>query len=1003
MDNQDQRRTNTHTQGHESHGVHACHKCGWPFPNPHPSSKQTRAHKKVCGTIHGYKPLFSERQTHSNASDDEHLSEDDPPTQGPNSLDTGNNEKLNGGTGEILTRSGDEVFLDAIANFSDSALSPGSKEPLRDSLDSATDAEIVNGKYQEFSGSSDFNDDGQMQDPSILHGERVKDGNMLELQGQLSGSHVDPLSSSITDLRTVVRSDDFFGLSSDSNSSKLEATPDLSLENKFHSGENVRRCSLASVAKETDLKENDEIKSDTGRIDIVVFSNNIVGDTHEGILKIAVSDVVNSDCQVARGAFNQEEKNNVEFLSVIPQEELSLEVNSILSTNTSTNGVQVESAHMIQFATSGDVKMSQEMGEGNVNLFTSPLCGDRADVAHPQNECADFKDHKGVLPQNSLSLLSSEAWKPKQDNLKDSDDEENNFLINQSQLNEKREVLPPDGCVSDSSMKEQESCELVAEEMHAEECIEGFSVKSMIESDKRSDETGASMNALKTEMNENYMIHFSEERGSDGVHKNSQQISLPECSFMAASKENPSDTSFGGSTTETTSVISVDYVNHHEESIKEITSIAVDDKCRGANVENDIGISMKTLQLSNLHLEVNPSSGVYRSDDVVEMGKFEKCDISITDAQYMERSIVKDSSLPKPAGNNFECPILSEVVMDRSARTPKGIECANRGPLSDVQEDIKDDEINSSCRVNKEWNGFISTSADSHQTQDAELLVKAAEDLCRNYSSLYSLNVEPSVQWVSVVEDTQGEHGGEVSGIAAVPVQDRSDNNKVQLPSSAIYTSIDYGIQCDSLEGNRGSVSGVTDVEGLPSTDLVRSTEAGKSNLKDPKAASKRQQCETPEVFEPPSFMTLVEPGHVVAASEVQNGLNQHPSSTSLQAGWFPTQTQVTNESQGRKRNKEIIAKISNYRTSKQHTPLQSPLGEAAHSNKPKSPKLEENSMIRKDGESPAAKAVKGEGGKGWNSPARYPSDIKRQNKKVKRKPYWMPFVCCSFVDSPRR
>ncbi|XP_074306805.1 uncharacterized protein LOC141642044 isoform X2 [Silene latifolia] len=36
-------------------GVLVCHKCGWPFPNVHPSSKHRRAHKRVCGTIEGYR------------------------------------------------------------------------------------------------------------------------------------------------------------------------------------------------------------------------------------------------------------------------------------------------------------------------------------------------------------------------------------------------------------------------------------------------------------------------------------------------------------------------------------------------------------------------------------------------------------------------------------------------------------------------------------------------------------------------------------------------------------------------------------------------------------------------------------------------------------------------------------------------------------------------------------------------------------------------------------
>ena len=69
-------------KGHGNHGVHLCHKCGWPFPNPHPSAKHRRAHKKICGTIEGHKLFDSEEATHLNASDDEHLSDDDHKTPG---------------------------------------------------------------------------------------------------------------------------------------------------------------------------------------------------------------------------------------------------------------------------------------------------------------------------------------------------------------------------------------------------------------------------------------------------------------------------------------------------------------------------------------------------------------------------------------------------------------------------------------------------------------------------------------------------------------------------------------------------------------------------------------------------------------------------------------------------------------------------------------------------------------------------------------------------------
>ncbi|GAB2221736.1 hypothetical protein Droror1_Dr00012922 [Drosera rotundifolia] len=72
MEIQDQLRRNS--SGHEGrHGVHICHKCGWPFPNPHPSPKHRRAHKRICGTIEGYKLENSEakRTTNLDGSDDD--------------------------------------------------------------------------------------------------------------------------------------------------------------------------------------------------------------------------------------------------------------------------------------------------------------------------------------------------------------------------------------------------------------------------------------------------------------------------------------------------------------------------------------------------------------------------------------------------------------------------------------------------------------------------------------------------------------------------------------------------------------------------------------------------------------------------------------------------------------------------------------------------------------------------------------------------------------------
>lgn len=47
--------------GGKSNGAHVCTKCGWNYPNPHPSAKNRRAHKKICGTIKGFEILDSEK------------------------------------------------------------------------------------------------------------------------------------------------------------------------------------------------------------------------------------------------------------------------------------------------------------------------------------------------------------------------------------------------------------------------------------------------------------------------------------------------------------------------------------------------------------------------------------------------------------------------------------------------------------------------------------------------------------------------------------------------------------------------------------------------------------------------------------------------------------------------------------------------------------------------------------------------------------------------------
>ncbi|KAD4384150.1 hypothetical protein E3N88_24318 [Mikania micrantha] len=113
--------------GHKSHGVHFCNRCGWPFPNPHPSAKHRRAHKKICGTIDGY--------TNSIRSE---VGSDDSKEKTPSPKIE---EKMS--IRGSFSRSEDELFSDAATEFSDGGTSTVSANKTldRDLFFSFKDAE----------------------------------------------------------------------------------------------------------------------------------------------------------------------------------------------------------------------------------------------------------------------------------------------------------------------------------------------------------------------------------------------------------------------------------------------------------------------------------------------------------------------------------------------------------------------------------------------------------------------------------------------------------------------------------------------------------------------------------------------------------------------------------------------------------------------------------------------------------------------------------------------
>ncbi|KAJ6672419.1 PENTATRICOPEPTIDE REPEAT (PPR) SUPERFAMILY PROTEIN [Salix viminalis] len=109
------------------------------------------------------------------------------------------------------------------------------------------------------------------------------------------------------------------------------------------------------------------------------------------------------------------------------------------------------------------------------------------------------------------------------------------------------------------------------------------------------------------------------------------------------------------------------------------------------------------------------------------------------------------------------------------------------------------------------------------------------------------------------------------------------------------------------------------------------------------------------------------------------------------------------------------MAKVTNWSTRRQHTPLKSLLGEASMKTRSKSlnvkeiPVEKDGPAAKDDGSLPrtvssilASQEPEGEPAKleekAWSSPARYPADIKREKRRVRGRPYWAQFFLFSLT-----
>ncbi|XP_011006105.1 PREDICTED: uncharacterized protein LOC105112197 isoform X2 [Populus euphratica] len=1118
MDNQDPRKNPTHTPGHESHGVYVCHKCGWPFPNPHPSARHRRAHKKICGTLEGYKFVDSEETPLSALSDDDRGSDEDPKTPSPKGLERGINERGTGGVGSRSNRSEDDVFTDAIAEFPESGSSPVTGEHIRDVKEPGINLEINKATAQSSEDGSitvispppsNSADHIQMQSTEVP---------VTNLPGSAQESSLDhgsnaTIASTTRSLTDCRGEESDFEHSHDNGSSAWDSIP-IKPETQTDASQENKKSGTVEDLPDTDAKGNEETKLDKQLLDVVVSTDDNAEDASEVASESQKMEDVTSQPVPAAEVLQLKEGGYTDDLaSGMSLNDLSPEVNLVEPAHSSISTAQIEgdtqeidSAVYVNSAVSYDNK-----GEGNGNMHVLILPNDITVVADAENMVKGFKDLEGWKLPQPVNMDSFEV----SNNVKDSDLENNPQGFNSKPLTEDTKVSasnmhvlndnlePKDGTsqhiveelpdeaeadvaqrsevsvtdVVTGDLEKSISVHSTVEDVPRDHCETSSLTSSVEHATKVISDTNTVVVPMDAEVRRTNLIGM-DDTGNDEKDK----IESSEVGENDKNKRNAKE-SFAENRIPTSkhASISSEQADQRNSELGDVKAAGLEEgKIERCNVSEIVteGDSVSGLGEENLLREpkttpesaVNVESCFTLENDInvcegklpqlasipseqadqrnnvlgdvksagLEEGKIERCNVSeiVTEGDSVsglgEENLLRGpKTTPESAVNVESCFISENDINVCEGKLPQHEHTDIGGDL-DPQESRKEPESNGMANQQVERAGEVSAAAESDSGGDAEVLWKSSEDKMAREPLVSPSEPSSSLQNSSPVADNLAiDVLGVASGNTTESLPHEGDNNLVaqQVVASATDFSVDSISQTDSLEGHWGSVSAILDAEPLPSNGSQALSEAEKATLKKPIAASETEHADKSDIFDPPSFMTLVEPRDVVnqkgASFESQTTQDpQQPKAASVQAGWFPSITNVLNESQGRKKNEEIIAKVTNWSTgdqcpslrSPQHAPLKSLLGEASMETKSK--KLNAKEIpVEKDG--PAAKdngalpktvssilapqEPVGEPAKeeenAWSSPARYPADIKREKRKVKGRPYWAQFVCCSSVN----
>ncbi|TYJ14835.1 hypothetical protein E1A91_A10G144700v1 [Gossypium mustelinum] len=889
-----------HSSGHESHGVHLCHKCGWPFPNPHPSAKHRRAHKKICGTIEGFKLVPSAEQiTRTNGSDDEPVPYDDH--KNPN----------------------------AAMEFQDGRFGVG----RQDSLDNVGKPDTVAEKDLPATISLKHLEDSEIVQPPQNSAE--------------SSQNENPFTKSMLFVSngTLEHQDVGLSYSKDSEDRTASASGVVPIEAETLKGvpEESREVDPGASAAECSVEQ----------------PTNTNG--------------------------NEEGKLNENLLDglILPSEQAAGEVSRTVPTSEKTLGLTLDifqlnedSSDRLASKTSMNETGEQEETGGNGNPGTG-------------------------IERNVIDIVTSNS--------------EGITSVTESAEN----IVEPSVEVHDSVLQDKPDNALT-NQLYEDIEIDA----SYMRVAKDSYELGGNHEATVKE------VLFEGKAGLLQDHKWSDELSPVD----AYTTENEKDQEVGSLQEQQPVYVADDldptgFSGSMINDLPEGKPLVVDADIEAGKLNNVVGEDVICIPDDNLGRiddqtyvktssfesmnnsspsHTNPASNLLEVDNSDDIGekKTEKHDINVVESGDGIEDLIKANSTSESISTGNQSPDVIEEVNE------------TKGPHLDMVSDREDEELELSMDykiregASEDLMSFAVDNNGGGNGSERTSIDQSKKELMHSLS--YS---NPTSQNSGAVDDNHTRESGlDAFGTSTVILQGEADIGPIKpQPDTTIGdVSIGSSSHTDSLEAHWGSIS-------VLSTQSDAFSEAEKT--KKSKAVSK-QHFDTSDEFEPPSFMTLVEPGgsnEKSTFSEIQAAQTAENTRTMpLQAGWFPSVIHGANESMGRKKNEEIIKKVTKW-NAKQHTPLKNLLSEPNSETKPMSPNSKQSATpvvgqnydkVGEDNEdmggkvsstagpeTPVAEPTNIEVEKEWSSPARFPAEIKREKRRVKGRPLWFQFVCCSSIN----